>query len=135
MVSYDEFELLRRSGGKLPTDSLEFVEPIDLLDKDIRRRFYIAGTQYVLNDNVGVFQSLKPQMALSYQLEPDNSVDKNAVLILSGNNRIGYIPSYFAKEVIEAFNLGRDVLINVLEVRPVTNENWHELIKAELKIE
>lgn len=135
MDSYDEFELLKKSGGKLPIDSLEFVEPIDLLDKNIKRRFYIAGTKYMYNGNEDVVLSLKPQMTLCYQLESENSVDKNAVQILSQGNVIGYIPSYFSKEVTEAVISGRDVRISVLEVKPVTDENWHELIKAELEIE
>jgi len=137
MDTYDEFELLKKSGGKLPIDSLEFVEPIDLLDKNIKRQFYIAGTKFMYNKNEGVFSSLEPQMILQYQLEPENDFDKNAVMILSQSSVIGYIPSYFSKGVTEAVNAGRSVRISVLEVKPkpVNDENWHELVKCELEIE
>ncbi|MBU3219538.1 HipA N-terminal domain-containing protein [Clostridium algidicarnis] len=34
---YDAFELLKKSGGKLPTDSLEFVDPIFLDETNIEK--------------------------------------------------------------------------------------------------
>ncbi len=38
LQKYDAFELLKKSGGKLPTDSLEFIEPIFLENTNIKRR-------------------------------------------------------------------------------------------------
>ena len=32
---YDAFELLKKSGGKLPSDSLEFIDPIFLDETNI----------------------------------------------------------------------------------------------------
>lgn len=48
LKEYDSFELLKKSGGKLPTDNLEFVDPIILNDfeEEIIRIFFIAGTRY-----------------------------------------------------------------------------------------
>ena len=46
LEKYDAFELLKKSGGKLPTDSLEFIDPIFLDEKNIEREFYIAGVRH-----------------------------------------------------------------------------------------
>ncbi len=133
LENYDEFELLKRSGGRLPTDSLEFVEPIYLSDKYIKRQFYIAGTKYYLDKSS--FDLLKRNMSLSYRTEPNNSVDENAVQILCQGKVIGYIPSYFSKEVVEAIQIGRKIKINVLHVKPNMEEHFYECVKAELIIE
>jgi len=133
MDSYDEFELLKRSGGKLPTDFLEFVEPIVLSDKIIKRQFYIAGT--TCNENKEAIMSLKPQMTLQYQLEPENEIDKDAIQILTQGKVIGYIPTYFSKDVTDAVNSGRVIQIRVLDVKSTPVENLHELVKVELVIE
>ena len=34
LETYDAFELLKKSGGKLPTDSLEFIDPMRRMYKD-----------------------------------------------------------------------------------------------------
>ena len=39
LEKYDAFELLKKSGGKLPTDSLEFIDPIFLEETNIVREF------------------------------------------------------------------------------------------------
>lgn len=39
LEKYDAFELLKKSGGKLPTDSMEFIDPIFLENKNIEREF------------------------------------------------------------------------------------------------
>jgi len=134
MDSYDEFELLKKSSGKLPTDSLEFIQPIDLNDIDIKRQFYIAGMKYQFDNCQEAILALKPRMLLSLQLDPDNLHDNNAVMILSHDNKIGYIPSYFSKEVTEAVNQERNVKVFVVEKKTVIDENWHELVKAEMII-
>ncbi len=131
---YDEFELLKKSGGRLPTDSLEFVEPINLSYDFIRREFYIAGVRYYYNKSQDLFLSLKPQMILSYKMEPDNKWDSTAVQILSQGNVIGYIPSFFSKPVTEAIHVGRNVRVSILEIKPYL-DNLGECIKAELIIE
>ena len=42
---YDSFELLKRSGGKLPTDSFEFVDPIILGENEVINGFFNHNTQ------------------------------------------------------------------------------------------
>lgn len=37
LLKYDAFELLKKSGGKLPTDSLEFIDPIFLDETKFNR--------------------------------------------------------------------------------------------------
>lgn len=40
LEEYDGFELLRRSGGKLPIDTYEFIDPIFPEDKTVYRELY-----------------------------------------------------------------------------------------------
>jgi len=43
LQEYDEFELLKRSGARLPIDSLEFIEPIpEEYNGIIKRTFYMG---------------------------------------------------------------------------------------------
>lgn len=42
LEDYDAYELLRKSGGKLPTDTIEFIDPIFLEEEIIYKEFYIA---------------------------------------------------------------------------------------------
>lgn len=37
LMEYDEFELLRRSGARLPIDTYEFIDPISPDDKEVTR--------------------------------------------------------------------------------------------------
>lgn len=46
LEKYDTFDLLKKSGGRLPTDSLEFIDPIFLGDSNIVREFYVAGVSH-----------------------------------------------------------------------------------------
>jgi len=44
LQEYDEYELLKRSGARLPIDGLEFIDPIlKEYNGKINRTFYIAG--------------------------------------------------------------------------------------------
>lgn len=137
LESYDEFDLLKKSGGRLPTDSLEFVEALDLSEKNIKRQFYIAGTKYYCGEDFCNILKLAPNEPLSFQLESDNKIDKNAVKILHLGTTIGYVPSYFAKEVTEAILSKRNVSIKVVETKPnfQLSENWYECVKVEITIE
>lgn len=48
MEEYDEYILLKRSGARLPIDSLEFIDPILDTDQAVKRIFYVAGVRHYL---------------------------------------------------------------------------------------
>lgn len=139
---YDAFELLRESGGKLPTDSLEFVDPIFYNpNEDVVREFFIAGTRHrdlcrsetypecVLNIE------LKEDEELVIFHEKDNEFDQNAVLLLKDSEareKIGYIPAYYAEAVSEAIQHNQKISCKVKEF---LKENCQECVKVVLTIE
>lgn len=50
MSEFDEYELLKKSGARLPIDNLEFIDPLkDDGSSEIERKFHIAGSRYYLN--------------------------------------------------------------------------------------
>lgn len=103
LQQYDEFELLKRSGTRLPIDTLQFIDPILEDDQDLARTFHVAGVRHhfgcegqhcndALNLDVGNKLKLVP--------EPTNQYDRDAVKIIdSKGNRIGYVPRYYSESV------------------------------------
>ncbi|MFD1039401.1 hypothetical protein ACFQ3N_13500 [Virgibacillus byunsanensis] len=55
---YTEMDLLQATGGRLATDSYEFVNPIYVNDNHFELDFYIAGWRYY--DGEEIFNNLKP---------------------------------------------------------------------------
>lgn len=142
LKNYDAFELLRRSGGKLPTDSLEFIDPI-FFDpkKDIMREFYIAGTRYCDLCEKDTYPEciLKSDITCGEMLnvvsESENVYDKNAVALYKKSEKqekIGYIPAYYAEAVSFAITNNQSISC---EVKNFTRDNCQECVKVILKID
>jgi len=91
-----EMDLLRATGGRLATDSYEFVSPIYIEKNHFDFDFYVAGWQYYDGDKV--ISELKPGMEVNFKLEPSNPQDPKAVITLLNNKgcKLGYIPSYYS---------------------------------------
>lgn len=112
LEEYDDgFELLKRSGGRLPIDNLEFIDPILINgdEEEISKTFYLAGSSYYLackGENCSeVNYQLNKDNKLSIEYDEGNKYDKNAIKVLGSNNTlIGYIPRCYnmtIKELIE----------------------------------
>ena len=138
LKTFDEYKLLKRSGARLPIDTLEFIDPIfEEDDGEIKRVFYIAGVRYctgcdgencekALQLNIGAKLKLKP--------EPSNPYDKNAIKILDKeNNHVGYLPRYYSKSVLEYLKEDREYKCTVLEVNK--DMQCNECVKVKLEIQ
>lgn len=142
LTNYDAFELLRANGGKLPTDSLEFVDPIFYNpNEDVTREFFIAGTRHRELCNPQSY----PECILNVDLEKgeelivfrekDNEHDPNAVLLLKnsiGKEKIGYVPAYYVEAVSEAIVHNQKITCRVKEF---LRDNCQECVKVILTIE
>lgn len=137
LEKYDPFELLKKSGGKLPTDSLEFIDPIFLEEDHIEKEFYIAGVRYYDHCN-GEGKSEKFDIEINenliFEKDTNNNHDKYAVKVLNGKNKIiGYVPIFFSKEISEAIDNSRKIKC------VVTNKDCsnicEECIKVKLNID
>lgn len=105
LKEYDSYEYLKKSGAKLPIDSLEFVDPILNYD-DTRRQIYLAGTRHYLPCKGESAECSKQKdvvekgESLVLECEPDNIYDENAVKVTKQNHvMLGYLPRYLAKDV------------------------------------
>ncbi len=126
---YTVMDLLRATGGRLATDSYEFVVPVNLRSGHFVIDFYVAGWRYYEGDSVS--QYLKVGDRIKLELEPSNKRDPNAILILSiGDKRLGYVPTYYSWFLSEAMNThsGYDAIIE--EYNP--NLDYRERLKVQV---
>lgn len=104
----EPMELLRVTGGRLPTDTLEFLEPIKTRgddEKGYEVHFPVAGWRYY--DGESVVGGLHPGMKLRLELEPENEFDPNAIKILSLSGvHLGYVPAIYAWYLDESVKNG-----------------------------
>lgn len=119
LTEYDEFELLKKSGAKLPTDSLSFIEPIFEDDPVVDLSFYVMGIRHYLpcnGQNCDLTCELLPNAKLVLQAEPDCEHDPFAIQItdLSGA-LIGYIPRYYSETISQRLANGTSYLCQVVE--------------------
>lgn len=138
LTEYDAYELLRRSGGKLPIDKLEFIDPIFYFEagKEVRR-FFIAGTGFSLGCK-GNFceQSIEVDIdrELSLILESDNQYDPNAIKINNDKGTLGYLPRYYSENVSKLIKSNAVTVCKVISVNKDTT-NCLDCIQVELSIE
>ena len=96
----DPIEVLRVTGGRLPTDTLEFLEPVETSQTDAGEfeytvRFPIAGWRYYSGETV--IPELAPGERLRLELEHDNPFDPSAIRIWSpSGTMLGYVPAIYS---------------------------------------
>ncbi|HHY21921.1 MAG TPA: DNA-binding protein [Bacilli bacterium] len=95
-LDYTDMDLLRATGGRLATDSYEFVVPISVFEDSFHFDFYIAGWRYYDGDNIE--SHLNKGLKVRFELEPENEKDPEAVIVLRDNkgHKLGYIPSFYS---------------------------------------
>lgn len=122
MKKYDAYELLKRSGAKLPIDDLEFIDPIPDIEREVKRDFFVAGSRHYLNCEGGIKcqkQSIEIGSKIELECEPDNVKDEYAVKMLYNGKLIGYVPRYYARSIFNILSNKRSYTCKVIEV----NEN------------
>lgn len=134
---YNEYELLKKSGGRLPIDNMEFIDPIlDNGEDPIERYFYIAGSRHYLgcdgeSCNRGIY--LKQHDKLELEPEPTNKYDAYAVKIYDLQKRlIGYIPRYYSESIFKLISQNIKCELEACEVNK--DNNCNECVRVYLKI-
>ena len=135
LMEYDEFELLRRSGARLPIDTYEFIDPILPDDKEIEREFYITGIRYhsaCQGSDCGALPGVKVGDILLLEEEPENAYDPMAIRVLTQENEIlGYVPRYYNKAILARLHDGMGYSCKITEVN-ANMRNCSECLKARL---
>ncbi len=133
---YDEYMLLKRSGARLPIDSLEFIDPIINDNKKVTRIFFMAGARHYLDcDGLHCSNAVDVTRGdeVFLQRESDNVYDQNAVQVLDFSGKLlGYIPRYYSKGVSELLEQGKEVVCHIYNVDKSMNCN--ECIKIIMEI-
>ena len=102
---FDEYELLKRCGAKLPTDNLEFIDPIprDLEKNEIIRYFFIAGVRYYIGCKGNLCDKtieIDEMQELRLVRDNNNKYEKYAIRVYDlENNHIGYVPRYYSENI------------------------------------
>ena len=133
---YDEFELLRRSGARLPIDTYEFIDPIFADDEMIERDFFIMGIRHHAacnGDNCALLPTLCPGELLVLEEEPENKYDPMAIRVVTQQNEhLGYIPRYYNKAILDRIHKGISYSCKVLEVN--ASQDCSECVKVSLNM-
>ena len=133
---YDEFELLKKSGARLPIDTYELVDPIFPDDISIEREFYIMGIRHNApcdGKDCKLFPPVDVGDSLILCPEPTNQYDKNAIRVEANNHEhLGYVPRYYSKAILERLSAG--VTDSCLVVDINKENNCAECVKAKLNM-
>lgn len=137
LKEFDEYRLLKRSGARLPIDSLEFIDPIlEEQNGEIKRMFSIAGVRHCMSchgENCEKSINLSIGDKLNLELEPTNKFDKNAIKIVDlKDNHIGYLPRYYSESMKEYLDEGVTYECVVVEVNK--DMECHECINVKLEV-
>lgn len=135
LMEYDEFELLRRSGARLPIDTYEFIDPILPDDKEVEREFYITGIRYhsaCQGSDCGALPGVKVGDILLLEEEPENAYDPMAIRVLTQEQEVlGYVPRYYNKAILARLHDGMGYSCKITEVN-ANMRNCSECLKARL---
>lgn len=134
---FDEYELLKRCGAKLPTDNLEFIDPIpsDLEEDKIIRYFFVAGARHYIGCEGNLCENtieINEKQELKLVRDNNNEYDKFAVRIYDLNdNHIGYIPRYYSENISKLLQNNYNYKLTTHIVNK--NNDCNECIKVKLE--
>ena len=136
LESYDAYELLKKSGARLPIDTYEFIDPILPEDETVQRDFFVMGIRHnapCKGEDCGLLPAVEKGDLLKFQPEPDNPYDPNAIMIMTeSGEQLGYVPRYFSPQILARLERGDGYSCRVLEVG--SNHDCTECVKVRLNI-
>lgn len=125
----DEMDILQATRGIAGKSPYSFDEPLQLNDGNtLSNHFYINGMRHSeLPDNWHNLIQIGDELIL--KPEPNNSVDSNAVKVITQENvHLGYVPGVYAKAIKALIKRGIDTKIMVKEINlNHTPQNWVKL--------
>lgn len=137
LTEYNAYDLLKKSGARLPIDNLEFIDPIfDFEIGKVERQFFLAGPRYYIGcegKNCEKSIDLNLHEELRLMPEPENVHDEHAIKILNASGTLlGYLPRYYAKGVCQLIVEHATINCRVIDIFKDTECN--ECIKVELSL-
>ena len=136
LEEYDPYQLLKKSGAKLPIDNLQFIDPILNYESDFEKLFYVAEARHYLgcegNQCSKAIQVTRGDEVF-LEHEVDNPYDENAIRIVNEQQKtLGYVPRYYSQAFVKFIEEGR---VEECHVANVAKENCcDECIGVVIKI-
>ena len=136
LEEYDSYQLLKKSGAKLPIDNLQFIDPILNYESSFEKLFYVAGARHYLGcDGNKCTETIQVTRGDEVFLkhEVDNPHDANAIRVVNEQQKtLGYVPRYYSQAFVKFIEEDR---VEECHVANVTKENCcDECIGVVIKI-
>ena len=135
LKEYDEYDLLRKTGAKLPIDSYEFIDPIFPDDENISKFFYVAGTRHnapCLGESCAWRDEIHVGDELVLEREKNNEYDEYAVRVSLGDLVVGYVPKFYSEPVSGRLDRGMSYSCTVTKV--CTEKDCCECVQVHLQM-
>lgn len=89
------FKSLRRTGGKLPIDNLEFMKWSDLDREKATLKINVSGFKYIVNESI--LSDLFENQEVILEFDSENEYDSNAIKIMTkeSKTKLGYVPEKY----------------------------------------
>lgn len=136
LEEYDSYQLLKKSGAKLPIDNLQFIDPILNYENSFEKLFYVAGARHYLgcdgNQCENAVQVTRgDEVFLEHEF--DNPHDENAIRVVNEQqDLLGYVPRYYSRAFVKFIEEDR---VEECHVANVAKENCcDECIGVVIKI-
>lgn len=105
LKEYDSYQLLKRSGARLPIDNLQFIDPILDFEGEFEKTFYTAGTRHYLGcDGKQCTDAIRVTRGdeVFLEREKENLYDENAIRIVNEKRKLlGYVPRYYSQAFVK----------------------------------
>lgn len=136
LKEYDEYNLLKKSGARLPIDTMEFIDPVFYVDEPFSRRFFIAGPRHYMSCKGDECKSrgiITRGDELFLERDFNNSYDEYAVRIVNKDRELlGFVPRYYSEAVAGIIDANKEYHCYVWMVS--NEEICDECIKVELNV-
>lgn len=136
LEKYDAYQLLKKSGAKLPIDNLQFIDPILDMENSFEKTFYLAGARHYLGCEGEVCEnvvSVTRGDEVFLRWEQENPYDVNAICVLDvKRQRLGYVPRYYSQAMVRFIEESRFDSCHIINVEK--NGCCDECIAISVKI-
>ena len=136
LSTFDEFELLRKSEGRLPIDTYSFIDPIFPNDQTVQRDFYSMGVRYntpCKGENCSLLPLINVGDELVFEKEPENKFDANAIKVQTPvGDVLGYVPRYYNESILERLEKNMTYSCKIIEIN--TSQDCSECIMVRLNM-
>ncbi|MFV0576016.1 MAG: HIRAN domain-containing protein [Vibrio sp.] len=91
----DGFQMICHTGVGLPNDDFNVIPDLSQAERPFEYRLEVAGTRHVIRSGEGItreeLREIELETEATFEFEPNNVADSNAIAILVNNKKVGYV--------------------------------------------